>query len=168
MSDFPSLKAEQIERIKMRDSFVNLSIVSIGIMISAAFASAVPRVEILLAIPWVAMAFGWSFVLNDVKISRLASYFASNQGPSNSSNSGWEVWRRSYQRSWLESPIIGALVQLLIFVCPGLVSIVVYFCARKDDSVRLWEVSVGAAGVLMLILLSFAVFSTAQIRVGKQ
>ena len=166
MNDFSELKAEQIERIKQRDSFVNLSIVSTGIMISAAFAGDVVRSQIMLALPWVSMAFGWSFVLNDVKISRFSNFFktsSSSEGPQD----GWEIWRRNRKRTWLENPLTGAMVQFLIFICPGLVSLLVYFVVRPDRKIENWEIISCSAGVLLLVLLGCAIGTAARIRVSN-
>lgn len=166
MFDFSELKSEQIERIKQRDSFVNLSIVSVGVMVSATFSGDTIRYPILLAVPWVSIAFGWSFILNDVKISRLALYFSQVSSGSRDEED-WENWRARQRSTWLENPVIGAFVQFLTFFCPGVAAIIVYFFARIDEAIRMWEVLCCLLGLSLLALLAAAIFTAARMRIGR-
>ena len=154
------LRSEQVERIKQRDSFVNLAIVSIGVMVSAAFTGSPPHAEILLAIPWVTLAFGWSFILNDVKVARLGSYFEASE----TNRAGWESWRRRVGRSWLEQPFVGALVQTLVFLVPGIVSLIVYFRIRVPKPVKPLEVAAALGGGLLSLALACAIVTAARLR----
>lgn len=137
-----------------------------GIMVSAAFAGDQPRNEILLVIPWVTLAFGWSFVLNDVKVFRLSQYF----GTHNTSDDDltWESWRRQQGQSWLERPLTGALVQALVFIIPGSVSPLVYLSLRESTPLAKWEVASIAVGGALTITLAWAVASAGRLRSAKR
>lgn len=156
------LRAEQVERIKQRDSFVNFAIVSIGIMVSASFAGDGARPEILLAVPWVTLAFGWTFVLNDIKVVRLSAYF--QYVDRKASSFGWEDWRRQSRPIWLELPLVGALVQVLVFIVPGLAAPFAYMAIRPSDALAPWEIVCLGIGTVLNGCLLFAIWAAGRLR----
>src|SRR5690242_2433618 len=85
-AEYRTLKAEQLERIKQRDNFLNLNIVAIGVISSVAIQGS-RRDVIWLLIPWVTFILGWVYLSNDDKITAIAQHLDNAQS---SSSSLWE------------------------------------------------------------------------------
>ena len=74
LMEYDKLKDESTERIKQRDNFVYLNVVSIGLLVGFAAGDGANRAIGLLAIPWISIGFGWLYLMNDEKVSALARY----------------------------------------------------------------------------------------------
>ena len=136
-SEYVALKNEQIERIKIRDSFINYVIVSVGILLSVAFGGTKTHAVIVLSIPWVALAFGWVFIMNDIKISHIGRYLSEVLVPQTSSS--WDRWRVEHRNHFLENIYTGLSVQFFIFVIPAVAAMVIYPFIRVPAPLKLWE-----------------------------
>jgi hypothetical protein len=76
-AEFDRLKAEQTQRIGFRDNMIFVQFAAIGAVSSWVFANLDKPASIyaLLLIPWVCVALGWTYVVNDHMISRIGRYF---------------------------------------------------------------------------------------------
>jgi hypothetical protein len=164
IEEYKQLKQEQIQRIHSRDTFVNLTIVAVGAITAATFSSRIARPEMLMAIPWVTATLGWTFIVNDLKIARIANYLdqlisAHIDGPN------WDNWRRGDDRSWIEHRTVGTLIQMVIFVLPTLFSTIAYLNIRPQmNPLMSWEYVLVGAGWITGLLLTIAIVSVSRQR----
>jgi hypothetical protein len=151
--EYEQLKAEQIERIKLRDSFINLNIVAVG-FVAGFLASHTQYSLAWLAIPWICSSFGWFYVMNDEKVSALQRYFTCALKPSLPVKVlGWETFERRKTRLIKTHKIGQLLVEESLFVLPSVVSVVAYV---TGSGFRPWFASV-LAGLEILGGIALAV-----------
>ena len=156
LHEYDKLKDESTERIKARDNFVYLNVASIGLLVS--FAGSSPEKAVAyLAIPWISIGFGWTYLMNDEKISALARYTRYSLRPRiGGAVFGWEVTpkRRTTLSRWHRWGQF--VVDLLMFVVPTPVGIAAY--ARIAEPLHRWT-SVITGIAMMESVLSFGLFS---------
>jgi hypothetical protein len=71
--EYDKLKDEQIQRIGFRDNMIYVNLIAVGAV--AAFAvSDVAYLHVLFVIPWVCFVLGWTYLVNDEKISAIGRY----------------------------------------------------------------------------------------------
>ncbi|HLP88411.1 MAG TPA: hypothetical protein VK184_07455 [Nostocaceae cyanobacterium] len=71
--EYDKLKSEQAQRIGFRDNLLYVTLGVFGTIISFA-ASNPSNYYALLVIPWVCLILGWTYVVNDEKISAIGRY----------------------------------------------------------------------------------------------
>jgi hypothetical protein len=164
VEEYKQLKQEQIQRIHSRDTFVNLTIVAVGAIAAVTFNAKIARPQALMAIPWVTATLGWTFIVNDLKIARIANYLdqlisAHIDGPN------WDNWRRGDDRSWIEHRVVGTIIQMVIFVLPTIISVCTYpYLRPRIDSLKSWEYVLVGSGWSTGILLTIAIVSVSRQR----
>jgi len=126
LAEYAQKSNEIVERIKQRDSFINLNIVAAALIVG--FAGSNPsRAAAWLALPWSSLCFGWAYLANDEKVTGLARYFQYHLGPQLGPRAlGWE---RSPKRGTKFKKLHKAaqlIVDLLQFVAPTAAAIVAY------------------------------------------
>jgi len=73
LEEYVKLKDEQIQRMKFRDNLLYVSLVAFGGIISYAI-TAQSHYYALHIIPWVCFILGWTYLVNDEKISAIGKY----------------------------------------------------------------------------------------------
>jgi len=73
LKEFEKLKDEQLVRIGFRDNLLYVTIVAFGGILSFALASPENH-NALLVIPWATLLLGWTYLVNDEKISAIGRY----------------------------------------------------------------------------------------------
>jgi hypothetical protein len=155
LSEYERLKAEQVERIKQRDSFINFNIIAIGVV--AGFLASHPKSSLAwLAVPWICTSFGWVYVMNDEKISALTRYFKHELTKELGSGSlGWESFPRRKTILRRTHKVGQLVIELALYVLPTGVAVVGYFTGRGS---RPWFASalavieiVGAVALALVI-----------------
>lgn len=125
--EYAALKHEQIERIKQRDSFLNVTMGAIAL--DAAIAVQGPEQAVAwLVVPWISCILGWTYLMNDDKVSALAAHL---RGISPSPS--WEAGTKGL----IPRPVRGIgdfLVFLLAFIFPTPVALVLYDYGRGDGA----------------------------------
>jgi hypothetical protein len=167
LAEYSQLRHEQTERIKSRDTFVNLTIVAIGALVAFGMDKKEPIT--FLAIPWISICFGWTFLVNDLKIARIGQYL-NIVSASQDLDESWDQWRLKARMSYLESPFVGCLVQHIVFVVPAVIACIAYPARRQVDirALQDWEVGLLAFGWLAIAATSAALVATALARMRKQ
>ena len=84
-----ALKAEQLERIKQRDTFLNLNIVAVGV-VAAIAVQGQRQAAAWLVVPWVTLVLGWAYLSNDDKITAIGQHVRASLDPQAAERS-WEV-----------------------------------------------------------------------------
>ncbi|MGB0562838.1 MAG: hypothetical protein ACPGVO_13695 [Spirulinaceae cyanobacterium] len=73
LAEYSALKSEQAQRIGFRDNLLYVTLGVFGAIVS--FAVAKPdHYPALLLVPWVCLILGWTYIVNDQKISALGRY----------------------------------------------------------------------------------------------
>jgi thiamine transporter ThiT len=126
LAEYEAMKHETVERIKQRDSFINLNIVAAALIVGFA-GSSQGRVAAWLALPWSSLCFGWAYLANDEKVSGLSKYFEYTMAPQLGPRA--LAWERSAKRSTSlkrTHKTVQLLADLLQFVAPTIAGIIAY------------------------------------------
>ena len=73
LKEYEQLKAEQTQRIGFRDNLLYVTLGVFGAVVSFALSNP-SHYYALLVIPWVCLILGWTYVVNDEKISAIGRY----------------------------------------------------------------------------------------------
>jgi hypothetical protein len=151
-AEYERLKEEQTQRIGTRDNLIYATLASIAAVAVGAYQAGSPDLLLLLAPGCVVL--GWTYLVNDEKISAIGRYIRNDLAPRLSALLetaqplfGWESAHRSDRRR-RSRKVIQLGVDLLIFCLPGMIAVVV--------RLALAEVSllVAATVVVDLVLVS--------------
>jgi hypothetical protein len=140
MLEYEKLKDESTERIKARDNFVYLNVASIGLL--ASFTGTAPsRAIAYLAVPWICLGFGWTYLMNDEKISALAKYTRYGLRPRLGGPSfGWEDTPKRRTKLKRLHKWGQFLVDILMFVAPTPASLAAYLAFTKTTPIGVFVV----------------------------
>src|SRR5689334_6877107 len=69
--EYAALKSEQLERIKLRDNFLNLNLVALATVGVVAIQGS-SKSCLWLLVPWICAVLGWAYLSNDDKVSAIA------------------------------------------------------------------------------------------------
>jgi hypothetical protein len=79
MAEYTALKAEQLARIGTRDNLLYATLAAIGGILAAALTARQPAC--LLLVPPACVILGWTYLVNDLKISAIREYVAADLAP---------------------------------------------------------------------------------------
>jgi hypothetical protein len=147
LAEYQTVKDEQKARIGFRD---NLLYVTLGVVAAVIAATAqAKQPSMLLALPPVGVVLGWTYLVNDEKISAIGYYVRDDLGPrlaelaahsGGFATFGWEAYHRSDTRR-RSRKAIQTLVDLTAFCAIPLAALVVFW-ASADASGLLVVLSV--------------------------
>src|SRR3954465_5476232 len=130
MAEYERLKEEQKVRIGFRDSLIYATLASMAAVITAALAPGAPA-TLLLLLPPVTTLLGWTYLVNDEKVSAIGRYIRDDLGPRLAAEVeaevfGWEAAHPSdpHRRS---RKILQLSVDLGGFCVPPLAAIVIFW-----------------------------------------
>ncbi|XUL91184.1 hypothetical protein ACQ86D_34950 [Streptomyces galilaeus] len=142
LAEYQSVKDEQKARIGFRD---NLLYVTLGVVAAVVAAAAqAKQTTMLLALPPVCVVLGWTYLVNDEKISAIGAYVREDLGPRLAALAepaepaggfrafGWETAHRGDPRR-RSRKVIQTLVDLTAFCAVPLAALVVFW-ADRDSS----------------------------------
>jgi hypothetical protein len=152
--EYEQLKEEQAQRIGTRDNLMYATLVSIAGVVAGTYQAG--AADLLLLLPPGCALLGWTYLVNDEKISAIGRYIRVDLGPRLSALVesaqpvfGWETAHRSDRRRGTRKVIqLGA--DLLTFCVPGMIAIIARL-VLADISI-LTAVIVTAEFTLVLIL----------------
>jgi len=152
--EYERLKEEQAQRISTRDNLMYATLVSIAGVILAMYQTENP--DLLLLLPPGCVVLGWTYLVNDEKISAIGRYIRTDLGPrlatlldSAQPIYGWEAAHRSDRRRRMRK-VMQLLVDLMTFCLPG-VGAIVTRCLLPSLT-PFGAVIVAAEGLLVLVL----------------
>jgi hypothetical protein len=73
LQEYQKLKDEQIQRIGFRDNIIYTNLISVG-AVGAFAVTSVGNMQALFIIPWVCLVLGWTYLVNDERISAIGRY----------------------------------------------------------------------------------------------
>jgi H+/Cl- antiporter ClcA len=136
ITEYNTLKSEQLERIKIRDTLIYISLGVFGAIFSFAMLessklSLDDKRIVLLLLPTISFILSWVYIDNDAKISHIGDYIKSNIIPSiNKEGSnvifGWEIYHKNDYRKNARKTLQW-FTDILTFFIPAVVSIYLYF-----------------------------------------
>jgi hypothetical protein len=168
LEEYKTLKVEQLKRIAVRDHVIYLTIAAVGLLVSAI--DKLPNGVVLLVIPWVSVLLGWTYLMNDQKVSAIGQYIRhdlDNRMKSLLSASedlfGWETGHRSDEQRQLRK-YTQLIIDLLAFVLPGMIASGA-FLTFYDTNVGLRLLA--AVEILLLFVLAWQIVVYADLARGK-
>ncbi|MFI2764376.1 hypothetical protein ACH5A3_36945 [Streptomyces echinatus] len=146
LTEYQTVKDEQKTRIGFRDNLLYVTLTVVAAVIAAA--AQARQTAMLLALPPVCVVLGWTYLVNDQKISAIGAYVRQELGPrlAATARAGdgevfrWETAHRTDTRR-VSRKVVQCVVDLLAFCVVPLSALVVYW-AGGDVSAGLAVVSV--------------------------
>ncbi|WP_328544406.1 hypothetical protein [Streptomyces europaeiscabiei] len=164
--EYERLKEEQVRRIGFRDNLIYVALVTAG-AIFAFYFGGTERAYALLIPPFAISVLGWTYLVNDEKISSIGRYIRSvllpelrRHGFTSEVTLGWENYHRSdVDRVWRKK--VQAGVDITAFCVPSAVALAIFF-SKKSLGISEWILgSLEGLVVAMLVgaFIRFADFS---------
>jgi hypothetical protein len=168
MIEYEKLKEEQIHRIGFRDNLIYANLIAITGVMSVVVGD-IARIPVLLVLPIVCTTLGWTYLVNDEKISAMGRYIRTTFSDriqklilsDESALFGWEIANR-FDRKRGGRKIIQFFVDEFVFVLPGVIAILIFWQNTANNLLLLRWV----AGIEMLFVLTLGVqiFSYAEFK----
>ncbi|MGV9280871.1 hypothetical protein [Streptomyces sp. NPDC003730] len=133
LAEYESVKGEQRARIGFRDNLLYVTLAVVAAVIAAAAQS--ERPSMLLALPPVCLVLGWTYLVNDQKISAIGLYVRDDLGPRLAglaahghgfATFGWEAYHRTETRR-RSRKAIQTLIDLTAFCAVPLAALIVFW-----------------------------------------
>ncbi|MFI6338090.1 hypothetical protein [Streptomyces sp. NPDC050535] len=153
--EYTQVKDEQKARIGFRDNLLYATLAAMAAVIAATLQGPA-RVELLLLLPPVCLVLGWTYLVNDEKISAIGRYVSTELTPRlavvtplGRETFGWEAAHRSDRRrrsrKWLQ-----LFVDLLTFCGASLAALTVFWATGRISAVLLTVSLVECAAIVVL------------------
>ncbi|MCX4765054.1 hypothetical protein OG562_29595 [Streptomyces sp. NBC_01275] len=130
LAEYQTVKDEQKARIGFRDNLLYVTLAVVAAVIAAA--AQARQASMLLALPPVCVVLGWTYLVNDEKISVIGRYIRGELGPrlaaltGSADVFGWEAYHRGDSRRRTRK-IVQCVVDLLAFCAVPLAALGVYW-----------------------------------------
>ncbi len=130
LKEYDKLKTEQAQRIGFRDNLLYVTLVLFGTILSIALANPTNHYA-LLVIPWVCLILGWTYVVNDEKISAIGQYIRHTLADRVQKHTGhtdletlfaWEIAHRNDHRR-KRRKIQQLIIDEITFVISGMIAL---------------------------------------------
>ncbi|MFI1758986.1 hypothetical protein [Streptomyces sp. NPDC020571] len=147
LAEYESVKSEQRARIGFRDNLLYVTLAVVAAVIAAAAQAEQP--SMLLALPPVCLVLGWTYLVNDEKISAIGLYVRDDLGPKLAelaaqcggfATFGWEAYHRTDTRR-RSRKTIQTVIDLTAFCAVPLAALAVFW-ANGDAGALLVALSV--------------------------
>ncbi|MGW1728364.1 hypothetical protein ACWCQK_36445 [Streptomyces sp. NPDC002306] len=134
LAEYESVKDEQKARIGFRDNLLYVTLAVVAAVVAAA--AQARQASMLLSLPPVCVVLGWTYLVNDEKISAIGAYvrgelaprLAALAGEGGTHAFGWETFHRADARR-RSRKVVQCAVDLLAFCVVPLSALVVYWAA---------------------------------------
>ncbi len=173
LQEYGTLKSEQGSRIGFRDNLLYTTIGAVGAISSVALGGfgsgggTGPIHHAFLLVPWVTTILGWTYLVNDEKITSIRKYIESSLAPrlqdvmgseANLLAFGWESHHRSDARR-KERKGVQLAIDLWTFVISGFGGVAA-FCVRANEArptgmLSYFDMVVVGASLLVLAIMSY-------------
>jgi hypothetical protein len=172
LHEYEKLKEEQAQRIGFRDNMLYVTLGVFGAVLSFALASK-SNYYALLVIPWVCLILGWTYLINDEKISAIGRYIRHtlvNKIQELTGNAdiesifGWEIAHRSDKRRFRRK-IEQLIVDEITFVVSGIVALLAFWFLVPQPLLAVTILCV--VELVLLIVLAVEIVIYADLGVGR-
>jgi hypothetical protein len=175
LNEYLKLKDEQIARMRFRDNLLYVTLAAFGGIVSYAVTDP-SRYYAFLVLPWVSFILGWTYLVNDEKISAIGRYLryelsdklekliAVDKGLL----LGWEVAHRS-DKGRVSRKVFQLIVDETTFFISGLVALGAFWLlALKELTFPSLGIQLlSMVEVLFLLSLGFWIFKYADLKKGR-
>ncbi len=173
LHEYEKLKEEQAQRIGFRDNMLYVTIGVFGAILSFALSGGKNNYYAFLVIPWVCLILGWTYLINDEKISAIGRYIRYNLvnkiqelDPDTNIESifGWETAHRSDKRR-LRRKIEQLVIDEITFVLSGIVALLAFWflVSQPNGTIKILCV----VELILLIILGVEILIYADLGVGR-
>ncbi len=172
LAEYDKLKAEQTQRIGFRDNLLYVTLGLFGVIIPTAIANAA-NYSALLVIPWVCLILGWTYLVNDEKITAIGRYIrltlvekvkAKIGHAEVESLFGWEIAHRSDARR-SRRKIEQLIIDEITFVLSGIIALTTFFLLVPKAALALYVL--GGVEFLLLLVLGGEIVLYADLAKGR-
>ncbi|NES24267.1 MAG: hypothetical protein F6K41_36480 [Symploca sp. SIO3E6] len=170
--EYDKLKSEQAQRIGFRDNLLYVTLGLFGTVISFAVSNP-SHYYALLVIPWICLILGWTYIVNDEKISAIGRYIRYQLVDKVKEHTsytdvdtlfGWEVAHRS-DKHRKRRKIQQLIIDEITFVCSGAIALVTFWFLVPQPPVAVTILS--WLELLLLIILGVEIFIYADLAKGR-
>jgi hypothetical protein len=172
LKEYDKLKSEQTQRIGFRDNLLYVTLGVFGAVVSFAVSSPV-NYYALLVIPWVCLILGWTYVVNDEKISAIGRYIRYKLVDKLKEHTGytdldtllgWEIAHRDDPHR-KRRKIQQLVVDEITFVISGMIALAVFWFLVPNSPLGVTILS--WVELLLLIVLGVETFIYADLAKGR-
>ena len=177
LQEYGKIKDEQAQRIGFRDNLLYVTLALYGTVLAFALGDKANPYA-LLVLPWVSLVLGWTYLVNDQKISAIGQYIrytlvekvsnlACREGTNNEeieSIFGWEIAHRSDKRR-KPRKIQQLIVDEIAFVVSGSVALRAFWILVPQ--IQLEAQILGWIELVLLIILGVEIFIYADLAKGR-
>ncbi|NJM20758.1 MAG: hypothetical protein HC836_00065 [Richelia sp. RM2_1_2] len=170
--EYEKLKEEQSQRIGFRDNMIYVTLGVFGGIVSFALSNKI-NYYALLVIPFVCLILGWTYLVNDEKISAIGRYIRltlvekiKQETTQNEMESifGWEIVHRSDKRR-RRRKIEQLIIDEITFVFSGICGLVAFWILVQQHH---WAIIfLCVMEMVLLIILGIEIFIYADLAKGK-
>jgi hypothetical protein len=164
MLEYKHLKHEQLARIGTRDNLIYVTLASLAAVAAATLQIGMSR--LLLLLPPACLILGWTYLVNDQKVSAIGSYIRTVLVPQIRAEIGtdeplfsWEVQHRGDSRRRFRKAI-QLCIDLITFCAPAVAAVIVYSLAQPLETVF---VVISAVELVSTLLLGWAIVDSADL-----
>jgi hypothetical protein len=172
LAEYDKLKMEQAQRIGFRDNLLYVTLGLFGTVISFGLSNAA-NYYALLVIPWVCVILGWTYVINDEKISAIGRYIRYKLVDKVKEHTGyqdletlfgWEIAHRD-DKHRKRRKIEQLIVDEIAFVASGLIALGAFWFLVPSPPIGVTILS--WVELLLLIALGVEIYIYADLRKGR-
>jgi len=170
--EYDKLKAEQTQRIGFRDNLLYVTLGLFGTIVSFA-ASNSANYYAFLILPWASLILGWTYLVNDEKISAIGRYIRltlvekvkEKTGHADvESLFGWEIAHRS-DRHRSRRKIEQLIVDEITFVLSGIITLISFWALVPGTPLAINIL--GVVELLLLLILGWEIIVYADLAQGR-
>ncbi|MFE9693667.1 hypothetical protein [Micromonospora sp. NPDC005806] len=166
VAEYDRLKEEQKTRIGFRDNLLYATLGSMAAVVAAALQNP-GRPYLLLLLPPVSVVLGWTYLVNDEKVSAISHYIRDTLIPALESMTattapvfGWEFAHRADPRRRTRK-LLQLIVDLIAFFLAPVAAIIVVWTSAKASA---WSVAISAVEVVAVTVLGAQMIAYAELR----
>ncbi|QDV48465.1 hypothetical protein [Gimesia fumaroli] len=164
LQEYEKLKDEQIARIGFRDNLIYVTLGVFGAILSFSLVDP-EHYFALLVLPWTSFILGWTYLVNDEKISSLGRHIRNVLRLQLEEMTGGSIellgWERAHRndKHRLRRKFEQLAIDILTFVGPGIAAICAFLVLAKEQSKELWLLLLLESGCLLLLLFEIYVYA---------
>jgi hypothetical protein len=172
LAEYNCLKSEQAQRIGFRDNLLYVTLGVFGAVVSFAVSDPA-HYYALLVIPWVCLILGWTYVVNDEKISSIGRYIRYKLVDKVKEHTGqedletlfgWEIAHRS-DKHRKRRKVQQLIVDEITFVVSGLIALAAFWYLVINPPIGV--IILFWAELILLIALGVETFIYADLAKGR-
>lgn len=171
--EYDKLKSEQAQRIGFRDNLLYATLGLFGAIITAIALFKPANYYALLVIPWICLILGWTYLINDEKISAIGRYIRrtltekvkEQTGHTDiESIFGWETAHRSDNRR-KRRKIEQLVIDEITFIVSGIVAVICFWLLVSNAPLAVNILAL--IEILLLLILGWEIFIYADLAKGR-